>query len=164
MASTRSAVKEPRTDASHQQVQQQETEVDRALLAKFRQYRRSSSPQLREELVCHYLPLARRIARRYVRVGVPLDDLAQIGTIGLMNAVGSFDPGRGVPPAGRPRPRRRSNNASRSAYRCRCSTRYDAHIIVPLDALVRHRVCGSVEVSTKRGTCAEHHASLRRIP
>lgn len=97
MASTRSPVKEPHTELHTDASQpQQDTELDRALLAKFRLYRRSSTPQLREELVCHYLPLAKRIARRYVRVGVPLDDLAQIGTIGLMNAVGSFDPGRGV--------------------------------------------------------------------
>src|SRR5712691_4502248 len=92
MVSTRSAVTEPRTDAPHDA----EGDLDRVLLEKFRRYRRTSDPALREELVCHYLPLAKRIGRRYVRVGVPLDDLAQIGTIGLMNAVSSFDPGRGV--------------------------------------------------------------------
>ena len=94
MVSTRSAVstikEPPRTDAPREQ------DPDPILLAKFRRYRRSGDPALRQELVCHYLPLAKRIARRYVRVGVPLDDLSQIGTIGLMNAVGSFDPGRGV--------------------------------------------------------------------
>ena len=40
--------------------------------------------------------MVRRIARRYARTGVPLDDLTQIGSIGLMNAVDSFDPERGV--------------------------------------------------------------------
>jgi RNA polymerase sigma-B factor len=62
----------------------------------FRQLRRTDDPQTRQDLICYYLPLARRIARRYVRTGVPLDDLTQIGSIGLMNAVDSFDPERGV--------------------------------------------------------------------
>jgi RNA polymerase sigma-B factor len=69
---------------------------DPELLEKFRRFRRTADPELRQELVCHYLPLAKKIGRRYVRAGVPLDDLTQIGTIGLMNAVSSFDPGRGV--------------------------------------------------------------------
>ena len=62
----------------------------------FRQWRRTDDRQARQDLICYYLPLVRRIARRYVRTGVPLDDLAQIGSIGLMNAVDSFDPERGV--------------------------------------------------------------------
>jgi RNA polymerase sigma-B factor len=62
----------------------------------FRRWRRTEDRQTRQDLICYYLPLVRRIARRYVRTGVPLDDLAQIGSIGLMNAVDSFDPERGV--------------------------------------------------------------------
>jgi RNA polymerase sigma-B factor len=96
MVSTRTAgvaavVKSPRTDAPHDFDPEQQL-----LLEKFRRYRRTEDTALQQELVCHYLPLAKRIARRYVRVGVPLDDLTQIGTIGLMNAVSSFDPARGV--------------------------------------------------------------------
>jgi RNA polymerase sigma-B factor len=92
MGSTRTAVKAPRTTVDPPP----EQEADLERLEAFRRFRRTSDPQLRQELVCHYLPLAKKIARRYVRAGVPLDDLVQIGTIGLMNAVGSFDPGRGV--------------------------------------------------------------------
>jgi len=65
-------------------------------LDKFRRYRASREKRLYHELVCHYLPLAHKIARRYVRAGVALEDLIQIGTIGLMNAVKTFDPDRGV--------------------------------------------------------------------
>jgi RNA polymerase sigma-B factor len=65
-------------------------------IERFRECRRTGDPQTRQDLVCHYLPLAQRIARRYFRTGVPLDDLTQIGAIGLMNAVDSFDPERGV--------------------------------------------------------------------
>lgn len=91
MVSTRTAVRAPRTaDPPREQ------DGDPERLEQFRRYRRTADQQLRQELVCHYLPLAKKIARRYVRAGVPLDDLVQIGTIGLMNAVGSFDPGRGV--------------------------------------------------------------------
>jgi DNA-directed RNA polymerase specialized sigma subunit len=84
MGSTRTAVKAPRTSVDPPR----EQEVDLERLEAFRRFRRSADPQLRQELVCHYLPLAKKIARRYVRAGVPLDDLVQIGTIGLMNAVG----------------------------------------------------------------------------
>jgi len=65
-------------------------------LARFREYRRTHDKRLHQELVCAYLPLAHKIARRYLRVGVGLEDLVQIGTIGLINAVSTFDPGRGV--------------------------------------------------------------------
>ncbi len=92
MGSTRTAVKAPRTTVDPPP----EQDVDLERLEAFRRFRRTSDPQLRQELICDYLPLAKKIARRYVRAGVPLDDLVQIGTIGLMNAVGSFDPGRGV--------------------------------------------------------------------
>jgi len=96
MGSTRLAVKEPRLAVKEPHLPAPANDQDPELLEMFRRYRRSADPQLREDLVCHYLPLAKKIARRYVRVGVPLDDLSQIGTIGLMNAVGSYDPARGV--------------------------------------------------------------------
>ncbi len=66
------------------------------LLDKFRRYRAIRDRRLYHELVVHYMPLAHKIARRYVRAGVALEDLIQIGTIGLMNAVNTFDPERGV--------------------------------------------------------------------
>jgi RNA polymerase sigma-B factor len=65
-------------------------------LERFREYRRTRDKRLYQELVCAYLPLAQKIARRYLRAGVALEDLVQIGTIGLINAVRTFDPGRGV--------------------------------------------------------------------
>jgi RNA polymerase sigma-B factor len=51
--------------------------------------------RLRARLVERYLPLARSIARRYARRAVPLDDLVQVASIGLLNAVDRFDPARG---------------------------------------------------------------------
>ena len=50
----------------------------------------------REELVGHYLPLARRLAGRFRNRGEPLDDLTQVALLGLLKAIDGFDPDRGV--------------------------------------------------------------------
>jgi RNA polymerase sigma-B factor len=50
---------------------------------------------LREELVTGYLPVAQHIARRFAHRGEPLDDLVQVATVGLINAVDRFEPDRG---------------------------------------------------------------------
>jgi RNA polymerase sigma-B factor len=49
----------------------------------------------RERLIERHLPLVRRLARRYARRGVELEDLVQVGAIGLINAVDRFDGSRG---------------------------------------------------------------------
>jgi RNA polymerase sigma-B factor len=51
---------------------------------------------LRDEVVRTHLPLVRFLALRYRNLGEPLDDLVQVGTIGLIHAVDRFDPGRGT--------------------------------------------------------------------
>jgi RNA polymerase sigma-B factor len=50
----------------------------------------------REELVKRYLPLARKLALRYVSTPESLDDLVQVASVGLLNAIDRFDPSRGV--------------------------------------------------------------------
>jgi RNA polymerase sigma-B factor len=50
----------------------------------------------REELVRLHLPLVDHCARRFMNRGEPLDDLVQVGTIGLIKSVDRFDTGRGV--------------------------------------------------------------------
>ncbi|MFC6009022.1 SigB/SigF/SigG family RNA polymerase sigma factor [Angustibacter luteus] len=52
--------------------------------------------ELRTQLVEENLPLVRYLAQRYRDLGEPLDDLIQVGTIGLINAVDRFDPDRGA--------------------------------------------------------------------
>jgi len=69
---------------------------ERSAAELFRAYDRSGDFRIQQELVCHFLPLARKAAGRFVRDGVDLDDLVQSGTIGLINAVRSYDPRRGV--------------------------------------------------------------------
>jgi RNA polymerase sigma-B factor len=50
----------------------------------------------REELVRLHLPLVDHCARRFMNRGEPLDDLVQVGTIGLIKSVDRFDTDRGV--------------------------------------------------------------------
>ena len=51
----------------------------------------------RREQIESRLPLVRSIARRYATAkGEPLEDLVQIGAIGLIKAVDRYDTGRGV--------------------------------------------------------------------
>ena len=54
----------------------------------------------RDDLVVRHLPLVRSLARRYAHRGVPLDDLIQVGSVGLIKAVDRFDPSRGTALAG----------------------------------------------------------------
>lgn len=51
---------------------------------------------LREQLIRGYLPVAEHIARRFLGRGEPLEDLVQVATVGLINAVDRFEPVRGA--------------------------------------------------------------------
>ena len=54
-----------------------------------------TAPARRLLIECH-LPLVRSIARRHAGGGEPLEDLAQVGAIGLIKAADRYDAGRGV--------------------------------------------------------------------
>jgi RNA polymerase sigma-B factor len=51
--------------------------------------------RLRKKLINGYLPVAEHIARRFAGRGEPLEDLVQVATVGLINAVDRFEPVRG---------------------------------------------------------------------
>jgi RNA polymerase sigma-B factor len=51
---------------------------------------------LRQQVVESQLPLVHHLAQRFRGRGEPYDDLVQVGTIGLLNAVDRFDPNRGA--------------------------------------------------------------------
>ena len=61
-----------------------------------RAYLSTRDPAARDELVEQYLPLVIAIARRYEHCGEPLEDLVQVGAIGLIHAIDRFDPARGA--------------------------------------------------------------------
>ncbi|MER2092604.1 MAG: SigB/SigF/SigG family RNA polymerase sigma factor [Saccharopolyspora rectivirgula] len=52
--------------------------------------------ELRDKLVTEHLPVAEHIALRFSNRGESLEDLTQVATLGLINAVDRFDPDRGV--------------------------------------------------------------------
>jgi RNA polymerase sigma-B factor len=57
---------------------------------------RAGDTSAREQLAERYLPLARRLARRYQRSEEPLEDLVQVASLGLLKAIDRFDAGRDV--------------------------------------------------------------------
>ncbi len=66
-------------------------------------YRTSRANELRNKLLMHYLPLAQMIARQLAsRIpgggggAADVDDLIQAATLGLRDAIATFDPGRGL--------------------------------------------------------------------
>jgi RNA polymerase sigma-B factor len=52
--------------------------------------------QLRDELVVLHLNLVRFLAVRFANRGEPIDDLVQVGTVGLLKAIDRFELERGV--------------------------------------------------------------------
>ena len=66
---------------------------DKVLL---RRYHEQGDLAAREQLIEQYLSLVRSLARRYAYRGEQLDDLVQIGCIGLIKAIDRFDIDRGV--------------------------------------------------------------------
>ena len=58
-------------------------------------YAQTRDPVVLEELVERFLPLARSLARRYRGGSEPMEDLVQIASVGLVNAINRFDPERG---------------------------------------------------------------------
>ncbi len=61
---------------------------DRELL---RRYHEDGDPRAREQLIARHLPLVRSLARRYAGRGEPLEDIEQVGAIGLIKAIDRFD-------------------------------------------------------------------------
>jgi RNA polymerase sigma-B factor len=70
------------------------TRIDDKIL--LRRYHEDGDLQAREQLIEQYMSLVRSLARRYSYRGEQLEDLVQIGAIGLIKAIDRFDLERGV--------------------------------------------------------------------
>jgi RNA polymerase sigma-B factor len=55
-------------------------------------WRRRGDEAARAELVSRFMPLVRSLARRYAYTSEPLDDLVQVGSVGLLRAIARYDP------------------------------------------------------------------------
>jgi RNA polymerase sigma-B factor len=66
--------------------------VDALLIA----YHRGGDEAAREQALIELMPLVRALASRYAGRGEPLEDLVQVGSVGLIKAVDRFDVDRGV--------------------------------------------------------------------
>ncbi len=62
----------------------------------FRRYRLEGDEEARDELITMYLNLVKYLASRFRNRGEPIDDLIQVGTIGLIKAIDRFDIDRQV--------------------------------------------------------------------
>ncbi len=62
----------------------------------FRDYTRTRSRATRDQLVIMHQNLVRFLAGKFANRGEPLEDLVQVGVIGLINAIDRFDPDRGT--------------------------------------------------------------------
>src|SRR2546428_12385629 len=82
-----------REAAAHRERQTRVSESDKVLL---RRYHEEGDLQAREQLIEQYMSLVRSLARRYSYRGEQLEDLVQIGAIGLIKAIDRFDLDRGV--------------------------------------------------------------------
>jgi RNA polymerase sigma-B factor len=56
------------------------------------EYHEDRDRDARDELVKRFIPFARKLALRYVRSREPLDDLVQVASLGLLNALNRFEP------------------------------------------------------------------------
>ncbi|HVC39724.1 MAG TPA: SigB/SigF/SigG family RNA polymerase sigma factor [Candidatus Dormibacteraeota bacterium] len=62
----------------------------------FAEYAATRDPKLREQLVPQYTQLVHSLARRFAGRGEPLEDLEQVGFLGLIAAINRFDPSLGL--------------------------------------------------------------------
>ena len=62
----------------------------------FRRFKEEGDEDARAQLIESHLNLVRFLASGYKNRGEPLDDLIQVGSIGLIKAIDRFDPSRGL--------------------------------------------------------------------
>ena len=62
----------------------------------FRRFKEEGDAEARDQLIVNHINLVRFLASKFKNRGESLDDLIQVGTIGLIKAIDRFDPERGL--------------------------------------------------------------------
>ncbi len=91
---TSSSSPTPVRDAVRVHTQDPVGRADTRLL--FERWQHDHDARAREELVSRFLPLARKLARRYSGAREPFDDLLQVASLGLVKAIDRYDANRGT--------------------------------------------------------------------
>ncbi len=86
----------PATTLSRQRLPSTETAAGADMTVLFVRWQEHRDQLAREELVERFLPLARKLARRYSGAREPFDDLLQVASLGLVKAIDRFDTERGT--------------------------------------------------------------------
>ena len=76
----------------HSQSERSGDEAERLL----EQYQGTRDPKIRDQLVLMHENLVRFLAAKFANRGEPLEDLVQVGLIGLINAIDRYDAERGT--------------------------------------------------------------------
>jgi RNA polymerase sigma-B factor len=95
-----SALQDKAKRTSDDVAERAEVVTERAQLAGttqlFARWQQDGDRRAREELTQRFLPLARKLARRYSGAHEPFDDLLQVASLGLVKAIDRFDVSRGT--------------------------------------------------------------------
>lgn len=70
--------------------------MERDVNSLLRAYHRDGDREARDRVLVELMPLVRALATRYAGRGEPVEDLVQVGSVGLIKAVDRFDVDRGV--------------------------------------------------------------------
>ena len=62
----------------------------------FENYKKTQDSRIRDEIVEHFLYLARAVAAKFVGRGVEFDDLFQVASLAMLKSVDRYDPTNGV--------------------------------------------------------------------
>lgn len=62
----------------------------------FRRYKEEGDEEAREQLIESHLNLVRFLASKFKNRGEPMEDLVQVGSVGLIKAIDRFEPDRGL--------------------------------------------------------------------
>lgn len=85
------------TDRGYEWLELKEPLPKNEQLMLFEEYKKTYDPSIREKLIVHNLRLVQWTALKYYLPGEnDLDDLFQVGVMGLMRAIKDYDPGKGT--------------------------------------------------------------------